>query len=112
MKNPVVYFEIGCRNSQKTQSFYQSVFDWEIENLRINTQSEDGIQGHINSLGHEPHQYVTVYIQVEAIGPYLEKVEAQGGKKMVGPVQLPQGEYFAWIQDPDQNIIGLISSKP
>ena len=31
----------------------------------IDTGSDQGIPGHINSLGHEPHHYVTVYAQVD-----------------------------------------------
>ncbi|HXC47283.1 MAG TPA: hypothetical protein VNU20_03260 [Candidatus Sulfotelmatobacter sp.] len=28
MGRPVVHFEIGCRNLQKTQEFYSQMFDW------------------------------------------------------------------------------------
>ena len=28
--NPVVHFEIGCKDSAKTQDFYTKLFDWKI----------------------------------------------------------------------------------
>jgi predicted enzyme related to lactoylglutathione lyase len=31
MGRPAVHFEIGCRDSQKTQEFYSKLFDWKIQ---------------------------------------------------------------------------------
>ncbi len=114
MKNPVVHFEIGCRDSARSQAFYQDVFEWEIEqegpSMNIHTGSDQGIQGHITSLGHEPHHYINIYIRVEDIPATLDKIEEKGGKRMVGPVPLPHGEHFAWFTDPDGNMVGLLST--
>jgi len=111
---PVIYFEIGCRDTAKTQQFFAQLFGWQIQQsgpvAAINTGSKDGIQGHINSLGHEPHNYVTVYVQVDDIKAYLEKATAIGGKMLVPPVKIPTGT-FAWISDPDGNIVGLMQPK-
>ncbi|HEY2583938.1 MAG TPA: hypothetical protein VGI43_19160 [Mucilaginibacter sp.] len=51
----------------------------------LNTHSDKGIQGHITALGHEPHHYVTFYIEVDDIPAYLLKIEESGGEKLVGP---------------------------
>lgn len=114
MSNPVVHFEIGCKDSEQTQKFYQEVFDWDIQrngpSLDIDTKSDLGIQGHMTSLGHEPHQYVTVYIEVDDIKAYIKKIEKGGGKLMVGPVKLPTGLQFAWFTDVGGNIMGLSSN--
>ena len=40
------------------------------------------------------------------MGAYLDKVESFGGKRVVGPVEIPMGT-FAWFRDPDGNIIAL-----
>ena len=113
--NPVIHFEIGCRDKSVTRDFYSSVFGWEITesgpSMDINTLSEIGINGHITSLGHEPHNYVNIYIEVDDIRAYLEDVEQKGGKKVVGPVMLQSGDEFAWFTDPDGNIIGLITNN-
>ena len=114
-KHPVMHFEIGCKDIRKTTEFYTSLFNWTPTNAGIasyiNTNSPEGIQGHLTSLGHEPNNYVTVYIQVENIEEQLKKIEKAGGQKIIGPIRLPTGEKFAWFKDIDGNIIGLLT-KP
>lgn len=109
--NPVVHFEIGCKDKAKTSDFYAQLFGWGIEEkgpaTYINTNSEKGIQGHIASLGHEPHNYINVYVEVDDIDAYLEKVVSLGGKKIVGPVPLPDGRKFAWFSDVEGTLMGL-----
>jgi uncharacterized protein len=110
MGNPVVHFEIGCGDSARTAEFFSKLFDWKTEAMgpatMINTGADTGIQGHITALGHEPHHYVTVYVQVDDVQAYLNKAQSLGGKIMVPPVEIPTGT-FAWLGDPDGNIIGL-----
>ncbi|HVN10239.1 MAG TPA: VOC family protein [Patescibacteria group bacterium] len=114
MGQPVVHFEIGCRDTSRTQQFYSQLFDWQMQAAgpaaMISTGSQAGIQGHISSLGHEPHNYVTVYVQVDDPKAYLERAAALGGKTLVPPVEIPTGT-FAWLADPEGNIIGLWKPK-
>jgi predicted enzyme related to lactoylglutathione lyase len=111
MGQPVVHFEIGCRNSPKTHAFYSQLFGWKIEPMgpagMISTGGTGGIQGHINCLGHEPHNYVTVYVQVDDLKTYLDKATALGGKMLVPPTEVPGMGHFAWIADVEGTIIGL-----
>jgi predicted enzyme related to lactoylglutathione lyase len=111
MGQPVVHFEIGCRDAATTHAFYSNLFDWKIEPYgpagMIATGNTSGIQGHINSLGHEPHQYVTVYVQVDDLQAYLNKAGQLGGKTLVPPTEVPGMGHFAWMADPGGNIVGL-----
>jgi len=116
MPNPVVHFEIGCRDSAATQEFFSKLFGWTISPMgpaaMIDTGQIPGIPsiaGHISSLGHEPHNYVTIYVQVDDINAYIAKAVELGGKKLVDPVKIPMGT-FAWIADIDGSIIGLWST--
>src|SRR5579862_9434698 len=63
MGQPVVHFEIGCRDSGKTAAFFSKLFGWDMQAMgpatMVNTGSTNGIQGHISALGHEPHHYTT-----------------------------------------------------
>ena len=106
---PVVHFEIGCRNLQKTQDFYSQMFDWKMQPMgpaaMIATEA-GGIAGHMSALGHEPHHYTIFYVEVEDVGAYLKKAEGLGGKTLVPPVKIPTGT-FAWMQDPEGNTVGL-----
>jgi|ERR1051325_8911788 predicted enzyme related to lactoylglutathione lyase len=114
MPNPVVHFEIGCRDSAKTTDFYSQMFDWKMQPYGPASMIDTGvtgvgpsINGHINSLGHEPHNYVTIYIQVDDLAAYLKKAESLGGKTLVPPTPVPSMGSFAWFADPEGNAIGL-----
>ena len=109
MMNQICHFEIGCRDRQKAAEFYSKMFDWKIQEDPTTTRLRTGgdIGGHINSLGHEPHNYTLFYIMVEDVKTALEKAESLGGKKIVGPVPLPGGGTFGWFSDPEGNTIGV-----
>jgi len=110
---PVVHFEIGCKDLEGTTAFYTGIFNWAATTMPmaslLNTNSGKGATGHITALGHEPHQYVLFYIEVEDINEKLAQVEGAGGKKVIGPVPLPDGKKFAWFRDPGGNTVGLIT---
>ena len=114
MGQPVVHFEIGCRDIAKTAIFSIALFGWHTQPMgpaaMIETGSDKGIQGHITSLGHEPHNYTTFYVQVDDVQGYLDKAAGLGGKTLVPPVDIPTGT-FAWFADPEGNTIGLWKPK-
>ncbi len=111
MGQPVVHFEIGCRDSGRTQAFYAGLFDWKMEShgpaAMIRTGAPTGIQGHINALGHEPHNYVLVYVQVDDLQAYRDKAATLGGKTLVPPTEVPGMGRFAWLTDPEGTVVGL-----
>ncbi|HWN75360.1 MAG TPA: VOC family protein [Candidatus Udaeobacter sp.] len=112
MGRPVVHFEIGCRNLQKTQDFYSQMFDWKMQPMgpaAMIAGETGGIAGHMSALGHEPHHYTIFYVEVDDVGAYLKKAEGLGGKTLVPPVKIPTGT-FAWMQDPEGNTVGLWKS--
>jgi predicted enzyme related to lactoylglutathione lyase len=112
MGNPVVHFEIGCRDSAKTQNFCAKLFGWKFEQVgpaaMINTGG--AVTGHITALGHEPHHYIIFYVEVENVQRYLDNAQLLGGKTLVPPVDIPTGT-FAWMQDPEGNTVGLWKKK-
>ena len=110
MANPVVHFEIGCKDTGQSAQFYSSLFGWDSQAMgpamMIQTGSTQGIQGHFTALGHEPYRYTIFYVQVENIEESLKTAESLGGKTVVPEVDLPAGS-FAWFSDLDGNIVGL-----
>jgi uncharacterized protein len=113
MGRPVVHFEIGCRDTEKTQAFYAKLFDWKIESMgpaAMIAPDPSGIGGHISALGHEPYNYTIFYVDVDDVAAYLKKAEALGGNILVPPVNIPTGT-FAWMQDPEGNTVGLWKAK-
>jgi hypothetical protein len=110
MSNPVVHFEIGCRDQAKMKEFFGGLFGWKFNlqgpALMIDTGTPGGIGGHMTALGHEPFHYTVFYVQVDDVQATLDKAATLGGKTLVPPVALPNGT-FAWMADIDGNTIGL-----
>jgi predicted enzyme related to lactoylglutathione lyase len=111
MSNPVVHFEIGCADTAKAASFYGPLFGWGTAQmgpaLMIQTGSQQGIQGHFTALDHEPRKYTLFYVQVEDISACLAQAESLGGRVVVPKVDIPGYGSFAWLGDPDGNVVGL-----
>lgn len=114
MSSRIVHFDIGCRDKQKTGAFYAGVFGWEITpgpnefGLAIEGA---GLHGQIVALGHEPHNYVMVYVDVDTIEAAVAAAEANGGAKVIGPVPLGEGRRFAWLKDPEGTLVGVMDHK-
>ncbi|MEQ1619618.1 MAG: VOC family protein [Terricaulis sp.] len=110
----IVHFDIGCRNKEESASFYAGLFGWEIgagANEFALAIKGAGLDGQIVSLGHEPHNYVMFYVEVDDIGAAAAAAEAGGGGKVVGPVPLPDGRRFAWLKDPEGTLVGIMDNK-
>ncbi len=110
MGQPVVHFEIGCKDKPATEAFYSKLFGWKMNDAgpaaMIDTGANTGIDGHISALGHEPHHYTIFYVQVDNVQVCIDQALALGGKVLVPPVNI-EGGTFAWIADPEHNTVGL-----
>ena len=108
MGDPVVHFDIGCRDRARTADFFSKLFDWKMQHEAVADYIQTGgeISGHITALGHEPHNYVTVYIGVDDVQAYLDKAVALGGKALLPVITIPHGQ-FSWFADPEGNVVGL-----
>lgn len=50
MGRPVVHFDIGCKDSAKTQEYYKKHFDWKVDALGACCNDRRGSRRH-----HRPH---------------------------------------------------------
>jgi uncharacterized protein len=115
MPAPVVHFEIGVRDVAAAQKFYGSLLGWEFNSFGNaamignigGTPGAPGIGGHINNLGHPPHNYCVVYAQVSDLAESVARATQLGGKQLVPPTEVPGMGHFAWIADPEGNALGL-----
>jgi hypothetical protein len=110
MPNPVVHFEIIGKDQKLLESFYKSVFDWQItpamEGYSL-VNAGFGIGGGIGG-GSEARQHVTFYVGVEDVNAALALIESKGGQKAFGPHPIPDGGIIAGFTDPEGNLIGLV----
>ena len=112
MGNPVIRFDIGCRDRAATTAFYEKVFGWTAREAGFNTEVETGggkgIDGAVTALGHEPHNYVMIYMEVADVDASCAAIKKARGKVTIGPVDIPgDGGRFAWFNDPEGNLLGI-----
>ena len=119
MAAPVVHFEIGFKDIEKGKAFYGPLFGWQFDSYGPAAMLSNighpgkggepamGIGGHLNALGHEPHNYCVVYALVEDLEGTIEKAEGLGGQCVVPPQEVPGMGQFSWLKDPEGNLFGL-----
>lgn len=114
MASQIVHFDIGCRDKRATGAFYAGVFGWEIgegANEFALAIKEAGLDGQIVALGHEPHNYVMLYIEVDDIAATIAEAERRGGGGVIGPVPLGGGRRFAWLKDCEGTLVGVMDHR-
>jgi len=115
-KHSVCHFEWSSTDLERTQTFLQGLFGWEFqawggEYLLFNPPEGPG--GGIMKVDEvTPGKSPSIYIEVDEIQPYLEKVKDLGGRVEVSKKEIPTIGWYAHLLDPDGNIIGLFQELP
>jgi uncharacterized protein len=112
IKHEVGHFEIPADNVDDLRSFYSSLFGWEFE--KGQTQGyymikNAGISGAL-SQKENPQQVSTQFVKVESLGDYINKAK-QLGARVVKDRQEISGGYYAVLEDPQRNTIGIWQNK-
>ena len=128
-KHPVIHFEIASKDPDALAGFFREAFDWTMDQtmypeggagipkyIVVKPTGEDmpagfGING---GFGEAPEGYdghVTFYIRVDDVEAALAKVESLGGKRMMGPQQVPNGPMIGLFSDPQGNVIGVVDPQ-
>ncbi|MBN6053284.1 VOC family protein, partial [Nonomuraea sp. RK-328] len=126
--NKVFWFDVPVRDIDRASEWYNDVFGWDIQprhpedggdalSFRMAYTSETGERhtplrpGSVNGgvvtrdIGiTQP----TILIEVESIDEKIEQLVKAGGGIVAEKVHLPLAEgYFAYVTDPDGNVLGL-----
>jgi uncharacterized protein len=120
MGQPVVHFEVIGKDPDKLRSYYSELFGWEfgqpmgptdytIVDRNMNTHGI-GIGGGVGGVPDGYDGHVTVYVEVPDVETSLAKAESLGGKRMMGPDQVPGGPVIGLFSDPQGHVIGLVAS--
>ena len=114
MPNPIVHFEIGGADGGALQQFYAQAFDWEVnaENPMqyglVEPQTETSIGGGITA-AEQPG--VTIYIEVDDLQAYLDRVTALGGQVVQEITTIPGMVTMALFADPEGNVVGIVHEE-
>ena len=121
--NQVVHFEIPVDNTEVAKEFY-SIFGWELIDMPemdyvgvrttpVNENRMPKNPGAINGgmmKRSEKVKSTVIAIQVDSVDAYIEKVISKGGKLEMPKMEIPGMGYYAYISDPEGNILGLWQS--
>jgi uncharacterized protein len=118
---PVVWFEVVGKDGKRLGSFFSDLFGWETAEVApgshygVMDASPHGIGGGIGPSQKGPG-HVTFFVEVDDLEAALRNVERLGGKRITGPITLPDKRpsargrgsvNFAYFADPEGHVIGL-----
>lgn len=123
----IVHFEIPSDNLERTKKFYTDLFGWKIEKMPGTGQREywtftttTNDKGGSNNGGGEqrtvsggmlerqmPQEPIMIYIGVDSVTEYSNKVERLGGKVIKQKTEVPGYGWFAICTDTENNGFAL-----
>jgi uncharacterized protein len=108
----VQHFEIPADNVENLKDFYSSLFGWQFE--RGEKQGyymirNAGISGALTQK-ENPQQLSTQFVRVESIEDYTTKAKQLGARVVKNKQEISEG-YYAVLEDPQKNSIGIWQEK-
>ena len=108
----ITHIDIPVTDTRRSATFYQDLFGWQINEV-------PGFEGYpmwrapnqISGGGLAPRgegfEQPRSYVEVDSIDAVVAKVEASGCKVLMPRSEIDSTSWFAIIEDPDGNHIGL-----
>ena len=113
----VIHFEIPASDPDRAAAFYKKAFGWKIEKWpgpmeywMVNTGADatPGINGGLMRSGNV--KTTTNTIGVESVDAAIETVKKAGGKLIMPKTPIPAVGYFAYLEDTEGNLFGVMQS--
>jgi predicted enzyme related to lactoylglutathione lyase len=114
MSSPLIHIEVAGKDAGKLQSFYSEEFGWEINSDNamnygmVNLGSEQ-VAGGIGPAPEGQPGHAMFYVGVDDVEGALQKAEGLGGKRVFGPMEVPDGPTIGHFADPEGNVVGLFA---
>jgi predicted enzyme related to lactoylglutathione lyase len=112
IKHAIGHFEIPADDVDNLRNFYSSLFGWDFE--KGETQGyyiikNAGISGAL-AQKENPQQVSTQFVNVESVEDYINKAKQLGGRVVKDRQEISEG-YYAVLEDPQKNTIGIWQNK-
>ncbi len=114
MGKPIVHWEFWSKEPEKISEFYEKIFDWKIQHIPemnyrlVETGGQGGINGGIMKPQEGPWPgNMSLYIDVDNLEAYVQKIKEAGGKIVVERMDVPNVGAFSLFEDPDARVMGL-----
>jgi predicted enzyme related to lactoylglutathione lyase len=113
MSSPLIHFEVAGRDPAGLQRFFGDLFGWQINadnpmNYGIVNLSGD-VGGGIGPAPEGQPGHAMFYVAVDDVEAALQKAESLGGKRVMGPMEVPEGPTVGHFADPEGNVVGLFA---
>ena len=113
MSSPLIHFEVAGKDPKKLQDFFGGLFGWQINadnpmNYGMVNLNE-AVAGGIGPAPEGQPGHAMFYVGVDDVEAALQKVESLGGKRIFGPMEVPDGPTIAHFADPEGNVVGLFA---
>ena len=112
--NPVVHVEVLGMDGPRLQRFYSAVFGWKVTTnpvgygyVPVAPSAPVTLTGGVGT-SPQKQPLVIFYVKVEDPMATLQRAEANGGRIVVPPTDVPGGVTFARLADPEGNVIGIV----
>lgn len=113
-QHPIVHVDIPAQDPPATSRFYAELFGWQVQTLPAMAytrfQAPGGVTGGFVALGgplaHRTGE-VLVYVDSDDIQRDIDYAITLGGKLVVPKTEIPRTGWFAILEDPAGNRIGL-----
>ena len=114
----VIHFEIPAAEPKRAAAFYKQVFGWSIEKWPgpmeywMVTTGADGAPGINGGLlkKQAPTTATTNTIGVDSVEKAIVAVKSAGGKLVMPKTPIPTIGYFAYLEDTEGNLFGVLQS--
>jgi predicted enzyme related to lactoylglutathione lyase len=111
---PVKHWQIHAKNPDRAAEFYKAAFGWNVESANalgyrmVNTNATGGVDGGIWPAPPEGTAMVSLYVEVDDVAKHAKRVTELGGKIVMPPQMLPDGDEMAVVLDPEGIPFGLM----
>lgn len=114
--------ELYASDWEKLLPFYEGLFGWSkgiavdmggmgTYQLVVAEAGAEGFGGMFDKPPEVPATFWLYYFTVDAIDPAVERVNANGGKVLFGPMEVPGGAYIVQCQDPQGAMFALTGPR-
>jgi hypothetical protein len=112
--------ELFATDWQKAFAFYEKLFGWtkteahdmgEVGTYQLFAAGNERVGGMMNKHPAMPRPWWNYYTNVEAIDAAKARVEKAGGTVLMGPMEVPGGQWILQARDPQGGHFALVAPK-
>ena len=111
--------ELFAHDWEKDFAFYAKLFGWTKTEAhpmphgtyQLFAAGDAAVGGMMNKMPEMPRSWWNYYINVDAIDAARQRVEKAGGKVVMGPMEVPGGQWILQARDPQGGFFALVAMK-